>query len=222
MKPQRKPQTPETHKAALVSGRRMNAAELAEPRKHPPVDRKPTRKDVANTFKGHKERITEKLNALAYSPDARSLAREYVTFQQVIDHARGHCPDGPALPKMPALIGNDYYAGMIRLADYCTRAADVLDGRKAPTAEGGQAGGVESESTSHEARALALLVEHPDWTDKQIAKHVSCHAKSLYRWPRFVAARQAEKQGRNNLPRGTKYPDGDGSSRVEAWDSDQA
>ena len=140
VKPQRKPQTPETHKAALVSGRRMNAEDWAEHkerlRKHPLVDRKPTRKDVANTFKGYKERITEKLNALAYSPDARSLAREYVTFQQVIDHARGYCPDGPALPEMPALIGNDYYAGMIRLADYCTMAADVLDGRKALDGEG--------------------------------------------------------------------------------------
>jgi len=88
--------------------------------------------------------------------------------------------------------------------------------------EGGKAEVVESESTSHEARALALLVEHPDWTDKQIAEHVPCHAKSLYRWPRFKAARNAEKQGRNDLPCGTKYPDGDGSSQVEAWDSDQA
>lgn len=84
--------------------------------------------------------------------------------------------------------------------------------------KGRQAGGVESESTSHEARALALLVEHPDWTDKQIAEHIPCHAKSLYRWPRFKVARQAEKQGRNDLPRGTKYPDDDGSSQVEAWD----
>ena len=122
----------------------MSAEELAEHeewlRKHPHVVIKPTRKYVANIFKGHKKRITEKLNALAYSPDARSLAREYVTFQQVIDHARGYCPDGPALPEMPALIGNDYYAGMIRLADYCTMAADVLDGRKAPDGDGGQAG----------------------------------------------------------------------------------
>ena len=116
----------------------MNAAERAEQRerlrKHP--EREPTRENVAHTFKGLREQITEKLNALAYSPDARSLAREYVTFQQVIDHARGHCPDGPALPEMPALIGNDYYAGMIRLADYCTMAADVLNGRKAPDGDG--------------------------------------------------------------------------------------
>lgn len=67
-------------------------------------------------------------------------------------------------------------------------------------------------SLSGEAKALALLVEHPDWTDKQIADAVPCSRTSLYRWDRYRAARKAT--GGEIPPSGEKSADGS----VEAWD----
>lgn len=69
------------------------------------------------------------------------------------------------------------------------------------------------DALSGEAKALALLVKHPEWTDTKIAETVGCHRTTLYNWPRFVAARAAMKDGRASTPRGSKYA-GDG---VESW-----
>ncbi|MBN2024394.1 MAG: hypothetical protein JW809_16555 [Pirellulales bacterium] len=68
------------------------------------------------------------------------------------------------------------------------------------------------------ARAIAALLDHPDWTDKQIAQDVGCHVKSLYRWPAFIAARKMLKQGRADMPRGARDAE---TGRVEAWDDDR-
>jgi len=65
---------------------------------------------------------------------------------------------------------------------------------------------------SPRTRALALLLEHPDWTDAKIAAAAGVHPKSLYRWPDFVRARKELRRSRADLPRGEK------SSNVEAWD----
>ena len=43
------------------------------------------------------------------------------------------------------------------------------------------------------ARAIALLVDHPDWTKEQIAKAVPCHVKYLSQNAKFKAARKATK-----------------------------
>ena len=67
---------------------------------------------------------------------------------------------------------------------------------------------------SKKAKALAVLVEHPDWTDGQIANAAGCHVKSLYRWSEYVAGRELLRKGRENAARGTKDAD---SRDLEAW-----
>jgi hypothetical protein len=66
---------------------------------------------------------------------------------------------------------------------------------------------------SKDARALAALADHPDWTDKQIAKAAGCNVKSLYRMKSFTTAKAALKQGRDDMPKGSKSKEGE----VEAW-----
>jgi len=56
---------------------------------------------------------------------------------------------------------------------------------------------------SLEAKAVALLVDHKDWTDQQIADKVPCYRTTLYGFPKFVAARKIMKTG-NAPPRGSK------------------
>ena len=149
VKPQRKPKTPETHKAALVSGRRMSAAELAECRAEIAAGLwgdqtpTPTPQHCADTFEQHAKRIREIVHQFAYSPDARSLAAHFDTWHSAVgfacDFTRKYLKNCPALPEVPDLSGNDYYAGIIRLADCCKSAADALDGRKAQDGAGGKA-----------------------------------------------------------------------------------
>jgi len=68
---------------------------------------------------------------------------------------------------------------------------------------------------SGEARAVAVLADHPDWTDAQIAREAGLHVKSLYRFQRFKIARGALKDsGRAVLPRGFKTDDGE----IEAYE----
>jgi len=67
---------------------------------------------------------------------------------------------------------------------------------------------------SAQAKALAILVEHPEWTDTRIAKAVPCSRTTLYRWPRFREARAAMKVGRASMSRGSKYT----GENVESWD----
>lgn len=59
-------------------------------------------------------------------------------------------------------------------------------------------------------KACALLLAYPHWPDKRIADAVGCSRTTLYRWPRFQAARAAQ---RGQLPRGSKTKDG----HLEAW-----
>lgn len=74
-------------------------------------------------------------------------------------------------------------------------------------------------STSKKARALASLVDHPDWTDEQIAQAAGCHVKSLYRWKDYARARELLRRGRGNVPRGSKDSE---TGDVEAWDDDES
>jgi len=65
-----------------------------------------------------------------------------------------------------------------------------------------------------EAKALALLVEHPDWTDTDIAKAIGVNRTTLYKWGKFKKAKEALKQGKNKYPRGSKNGE---SGEIEAW-----
>ncbi len=66
---------------------------------------------------------------------------------------------------------------------------------------------------SAEARALAVLTEHPDWTNAQIATQVPCHPKSMYRFKKLVAARELLERSRHERAHGSKGRDG----AIEAW-----
>src|SRR5262245_54576770 len=63
-------------------------------------------------------------------------------------------------------------------------------------------------SISKLAHALALLIEHPEWPDIRIAKAIHVSRSTLYTWWQFRAAKAWLKSGRQELPRGTKAPDG--------------
>ena len=95
--------------------------------------------------------------------------------------------------------------------------AAAVSGPQAPAgdAPGPQApAATPGEPLKGEAKALALLVQHLDWTDSAIAKAVPCRRQSLYGWPKFKAARQAVKEsGKEAMPRGSKSAEGD----MEAW-----
>lgn len=65
------------------------------------------------------------------------------------------------------------------------------------------------------AMALALLADHPDWTNERIAKAVGCHPKYLSQLPQFKAAKRAIRaSGRGQMPHGSKTVEGD----IEAWE----
>jgi len=66
-----------------------------------------------------------------------------------------------------------------------------------------------------EAKALALLVEHPDWTDTKIAKNVPCSRQTLYAWPTYRKARGIQESGKDERPHGSKSKDGN----LEAWNT---
>jgi len=68
-----------------------------------------------------------------------------------------------------------------------------------------------------EALALAMLVDHPDWTDTRIALAVGVNRTTLYDWPNFKKAKEALKQGKKELPRGSKNGK---TGDMEAWEAD--
>lgn len=54
---------------------------------------------------------------------------------------------------------------------------------------------------SGEAKAVAILLDHPEWSDTRIAAEVPCHRSTLYEWPKYVAAKKAMKTGREKYQR---------------------
>jgi len=54
-----------------------------------------------------------------------------------------------------------------------------------------------------ESQAVALLIEHRDWTADAIAKVVGVARQTLYDWPHFMAAWKARKAPAN-IPQGRK------------------
>lgn len=66
-----------------------------------------------------------------------------------------------------------------------------------------------------EARVLAILVQHPEWSDTMIAKEARLSRTTLYRYPRYKAARAMGRHaGKAALPKGYKTKDGE----LEAYD----
>ncbi len=75
----------------------------------------------------------------------------------------------------------------------------------------------EEDSPTGEALALAMLVEHSDWSDTNIAKAVGVNRTTLYDWPNFKKAKEALKQGKKKYPRGSKNGK---TGDMEAWESE--
>jgi hypothetical protein len=91
-------------------------------------------------------------------------------------------------------------------------------GQGEPTSSGNKAGETQrADGLTGEALALAMLVEHPDWSDTKIAKAVGVNRTTLYDWPNFKKAKEALKQGKKELPRGSKNGE---TGDMEAWGAD--
>jgi len=56
---------------------------------------------------------------------------------------------------------------------------------------------------SLEARALAMLTDHPEWSDTKIAGELQCSRTSLYRFSKFTAARELLSNGKAKFNRNT-------------------
>jgi len=91
----------------------------------------------------------------------------------------------------------------------------LVDARKAEQGSGwlgerGEKVGPSPDGIPGEARALAVLVEHPEWSDLRIAKEAGVNRTQLYRYPRYRAARQTVREaGRGAMPKGWKTAAGD-------------
>jgi len=92
-----------------------------------------------------------------------------------------------------------------------------------PAGKGEQGSGEKAGDTQRadgltgEALALAMLVKHPEWSDTKIAKAVGVYRTTLYDWPNFKKAKEVLKEGKKELPRGSKNGD---TGDVEAWEAD--
>jgi len=94
------------------------------------------------------------------------------------------------------------------------QAAAIAAQEAAPTAGQGPAQN-DAQAMSADARALAVLAEHADWTPTQIAKKIGVSRTSLYRLPQYQKARKLLKRsGQDEVAGGTKPAEGP----MEAWD----
>ena len=69
---------------------------------------------------------------------------------------------------------------------------------------------------SKSARALAVLQDHPDWTNEQIAVAAGVNPKSLPRMKTFCKAREILKANKSNIPNGSKDAK---TGDIEAWEN---
>jgi len=67
---------------------------------------------------------------------------------------------------------------------------------------------------SKSARALAVLQDHPDWTNKQIAEVAGVNVKSLSRMDNFRKAREILKTAKSKFPTGSRSAE---TGDIEAW-----
>lgn len=90
-----------------------------------PKYRKTTPQDISFGFNTFAESITEALNKYAHRQSEPEVKRLYITYRQSIANwmaiAKKYLnQDFSALPN---LIGNDFYSGLTRLAEFCKCAA---------------------------------------------------------------------------------------------------
>lgn len=70
-------------------------------------------------------------------------------------------------------------------------------------------------SASLESKAVAVLIEHPDWNNENIAESIGCHVKSLSRFIIFKGCRALLKnQGKASICKGFK----DKKGNLDTWE----
>lgn len=69
-------------------------------------------------------------------------------------------------------------------------------------------------SVSVDSQAIAMMIDHPTWSDTQIANAVGCNRTSLYRGSKFGAAKALIREGKIEQARGYLTEAG-----VEAYDA---
>ncbi|MGD0786128.1 MAG: hypothetical protein ABR969_09995 [Sedimentisphaerales bacterium] len=124
---------------------------------------------------------------------------------------------GIELPSVPAVDGT--FWGFKLLHNWCNESLRKISKPQkhiSKPASDSKAGETKKRNNlTGEALALAMLVQHPDWSDTKIAKAVGVSRTTLYDWPKFKKAKEALKQGKNDIPRGSKNGE---TGDIEAWD----
>jgi hypothetical protein len=93
------------------------------------------------------------------------------------------------------ILERDYYPRLEPLND-------LLAWRKAQKGGHDQRTATIATQETKEGKALSLLLSHPDWSDKEVARETGCSREYLYRLPRYRAARAALRSGRNERRKG--------------------
>jgi len=70
----------------------------------------------------------------------------------------------------------------------------------------------QTKEKSRESEAISTLLNHPGWTNKEIAKYIGIHPKSISRYDKIKLAREAMRSGLE-LPTGEK----DENGNLKAW-----
>jgi hypothetical protein len=123
------------------------------------------------------------------------------------------------LPDLPASIGADEDIKLIGLWAR-TRLMEIDGaGRLPPPGEPVRKlhdPGDKPPRLTAEAKALAVLYQHSDWTDSEIAAEARIARTTLYKSAKFKAVRDLLREsGKHDLPRGAK--DGQ-TGDLEAWE----
>lgn len=113
------------------------------------------------------------------------------------------CGPDWARPPMRKVEAGD---GVIVYVSDAPESAPTANAPAEPTAKVGK-----------ESRALALLVEHPDWTDVRIAKEAGCARTSLARMPLYTAARRVQAAPARPIPK-ARHDRRTGAKDAEAAD----
>lgn len=122
--------------------------------------------------------------------------------------------DAPLATVPPSLMEEGSSVGAQVITALLDRLVDTPSAAEKPSDKPvGRAGGPAA-SMDNEAKALALLAMHEDWTVTDIAKSLGVNRTTPYDWPRFKAALAVRKASRRDrLPRGRK----DGKGNLDAW-----
>jgi hypothetical protein len=144
----------------------------------------------------HERAFYEFLQQYVGGPHEREVWTERITW------TRPSCADKLVLQQAAAGEGMEWHEYMFRGA--LEELQKFVKRRGIPTpAEAPPEDNSHSDKVmSIEARAIAVLCDHHDWTIGQVAKAVGCSKRTLYRKPRFMEANAACQAGRMELPSG--------------------